>query len=189
MMITAIPMKDQHIANHFSRADEMLFIDEQGQVKGRFANPALTEGCEGKKQLVSMILANGADRVIVRNIGQQLLSKLLSQQLSVFHAKNGRTAIEYFASSHLADCEPFTEASQGRPSINNIAKKATGGCCNHEHKHNHDHDHQHAHGEEDCHNQSDSGTHKRCCESKSELANETTTMKRCCNKKHSLIAH
>jgi predicted Fe-Mo cluster-binding NifX family protein len=184
MMITAIPMKDQHIANHFSRADEMLFIDEQGQVKGRFANPALTEGCEGKQQLVSMILANGADRVIVRNIGQQLLSKLLSQQLSVFHAKNGRTAIEYFASSHLADCEPFTEASQGRPSINNIAKKANGGCCNHEHEH----DHQHAHGE-DCQNRSDLATHKRCCESKSKLANETTTMKRCCNKKHSLIAH
>ncbi|MGP1834129.1 NifB/NifX family molybdenum-iron cluster-binding protein [Shewanella frigidimarina] len=184
-MITAIPMKAEHIASHFSKADRVAFINEQGQLMGSFANPALTEGCEGKQQLVSMILANGADRVIVRNIGQQLLSKLLSQQLSVFHAKNGRTAIEYFASGHLADCEPFTEASQGRPSINNIAKKANGGCCNHEHEH----DHQHAHGEEDCHNQSDSGTHKRCCESKSELANETATMKRCCNKKHPLIAH
>ncbi|WP_350433355.1 NifB/NifX family molybdenum-iron cluster-binding protein [Shewanella sp. H8] len=182
-MITAIPMKDQHIANHFSRADEMLFIDEQGQVKGRFVNPALAEGCEGKQQLVSMILANGADRVIVRNIGQQLLSKLLSQQLSVFHAKNGRTAIEYFAGANLADCEPFTEASQGRPSINNIAKKANGGCCNHEHEDGH-----HAHGEEGCHGKSDSATHKRCCESESELANETATMKRCC-KKHSIMHH
>jgi len=74
-MITAIPMKDQHIANHFSRADEMLFMDEQGQVKGRFANPALTEGCEGKQLLVSMILEHDAGRVSICKIGQQLLSK------------------------------------------------------------------------------------------------------------------
>ncbi|MGX9463465.1 NifB/NifX family molybdenum-iron cluster-binding protein [Shewanella sp. A14] len=178
-MITAIPLKDEHIASHFSRADSVLIINDQGHEIGRFANPALAEGCEGKQQLVSLILAHGANRVIVRNIGQQLLSKLLSHQLSVFHARNGRTAIEYFAAANLADCVEFTEASQGRPSMNHIAKKANGGCCNHDH----------AHGESGCHNRSETATHKRCCESGPELTTETTTMKRCGNKKHSMMQH
>ncbi|AZG36321.1 MULTISPECIES: NifB/NifX family molybdenum-iron cluster-binding protein [Shewanella] len=179
MMITAIPMKDEHISSHFSKADEVLFIDDQGQVKGRFANPALTDGCEGKQQLVSLILAHGANRVIVRNIGQQLLAKLLSRQLSVFHAKNGRTAIDDLAGANLADCEEYTEASQGRPSSKHIAKQANGGCC----------DHNHADGEAGSHDGHCSGsemaTKKRCCGS--EMGTATATMKTCCNKKHSLI--
>ena len=37
MMITAIPMKAEHIASHFSKADRVAFINEQGQLMGSFA--------------------------------------------------------------------------------------------------------------------------------------------------------
>jgi len=183
-MITAIPMKAEHISSHFSKADDVLFIDDQGQVIGRFANPALScidSGCEGKQQLVSLLLAHGADRVIVRNIGQQLLSKLLTRQLSVFHANNGRTAIHDFAGADLADCEEYTEAGQGRPSSKHLAKQANGGCC----------DHNHADGETGCQgghcSGSDTATKKPCCGS--ETATGTATMKPCCKKQSLLIHH
>ena len=173
-MITAIPMKAENISNHFSKADEVLFINDQAQVVGRFTNPALLDGCEGKQQLVSLILAQGANRVIIRNIGQQLLSKLLNQNLSVFHAKNGRTELQHFAAAVLSDCEQYTQVSQGRPSVKHIAKQANGGCC----------DHDHADGEVGCHSESEV-IKKRCCETKAGA--ESAMMKPCCNKKHSLM--
>ncbi|GGP42164.1 hypothetical protein GCM10009347_07360 [Shewanella algicola] len=171
-MITAIPIKDDHIASHFSRADSMIIINEQAEVIARFANPALAAGCDGKKQLLNLIVAHGAERVIVRNIGQQLLSKMLNHQLNVFHVKNGRTAIEELASDHLPQCEQFSEVTQGRPSMKHLAKQANGGCCDHEH------------GEGGCH-----GGH---CDSHDHDASdielpEGMHMKRCCQKKHSLL--
>lgn len=173
-MITAIPMKDEHIASHFSKADSVLMINEQAEVVASFINPALTSGCDGKRKLVELIQAHGANRVIVRNIGQQLLSKLLNQQLEVFHAKNGRTEIAYFANEHLAECEPYLEASQGRPSTNHIAKQGKGGCCDHHH------------GESGCHGgHCDSHEHG---DSDIELS-ETVHIKRCCQKKHSFRHH
>ncbi|AZG73374.1 NifB/NifX family molybdenum-iron cluster-binding protein [Shewanella livingstonensis] len=178
-MITAIPMKAENISSHFSKADEILFIDVQAQVIGRFANPALLDGCEGKQQLVSLLLAQGANRVIVRNIGQQLLSTLLSQQLMVFHANNGRTAIESFAGAVLADCEQYTQASQGRPSTKHIAKQADGGSCGHHH------DHDETSSQNGQCNGSEMATKTRCCDAK--VATENTIMKSCCHKINSLI--
>ena len=38
--ITAIPMKDDHIAGHFAKAERFVFIDEQGTTLKEIANPA-----------------------------------------------------------------------------------------------------------------------------------------------------
>ncbi|MGB6137050.1 MAG: NifB/NifX family molybdenum-iron cluster-binding protein [Shewanella sp.] len=173
-MITAIPIKDDHIANHFSRADSMIIINENAEVIASFANPALTEGCDGKKQLLSLIVAHGAERVIVRNIGQQLLSKMLNHQLKVFHVKNGRTAINDLAHDHLPQCEQFSDAIQGRPSIKHLAKQANGGCCGHEH------------GDGGCQG-GHCGGHDHDA-SEMEVA-EGMHFKRCCQKKHSFLGH
>ena len=171
-MITAIPMRNEHIASHFSRADSVIMVNESANIVARFVNPALNKSCEGKQQLVELIKAHGATRVIVRNIGQQLLAKLLRQQLDVFHAKNGRTEIAYFANEHLAECEPYLDALQGRPSTKHIAKQGKGGCCDHNH------------GESGCHGgHCDSHEHG---ESDIDLS-EPMHIKRCCQKKHSIL--
>ncbi len=172
IMITVISIKDEHIANHFSKAESFIMVNEQASIVARFDNPALSEGCEGKRKLVELIKAHGATRVIVRNIGQQLLSKLLNQQLDVFHAKSGRTAITYFANEHLAECEPYLDALQGRPSTKHIAKQGKGGCCDHNH------------GESGCH-----GGH---CDSHEHDVSDIDLsqpmhIKRCCQKKHSIL--
>ena len=39
-MITAIPMKEDRVASHFTKADSFVFVNENGDVLSRKANPA-----------------------------------------------------------------------------------------------------------------------------------------------------
>ena len=130
-MITAIPMKADCISSHFSKADDVVFINQQGNLIGRFPNPALGASCDGKQSLVNMLLEQGTQRVVLRNIGQQMLSKLLINQLSVFKIDSGRINIGDLGNNELLDCTMLTDVLQGRPSINHIAKQKQGGCCHH----------------------------------------------------------
>ena len=88
-MITAIPMKEDRVASHFTKADSFVFVNENGDVLSRKANPALNANCSGKKDLLAMLLAENAKRVIVRNIGERILGKLLESQFAVFQTSCG----------------------------------------------------------------------------------------------------
>lgn len=127
-MITAIPMNEDRIANHFTKAENFVFINEQGEEVSRHANPAHSIHCAGKQNLLDLLIQQHAERIVVRNIGMQMLGKLLAHQLTVFQTNGGRRNTVELANPEAAGLVPLTEADQGRPSLNHEVKKKEGGC-------------------------------------------------------------
>lgn len=126
-MITAIPMNDDSIASHFTKAESLLFIDGQGARISRHPNPARHTNCAGKQAMLDLLRAQGTTRVVVRNIGQQMLGKLLANQFIVEQTRCGRTTPAELATQVVA-LQPLTDATQGRQSLNHEAKAGTCGC-------------------------------------------------------------
>ncbi|WJY13699.1 NifB/NifX family molybdenum-iron cluster-binding protein [Pectobacteriaceae bacterium CE90] len=172
-MITAIPMNEDRIAGHFTKALSIAFINEHGTEISRHANPALDTNCTGKQQLIELLLEQQADHIIVRNIGTQMLGRLLEHHFQVFQL-DGRQP-----DTLKPDDIPvtaLTEASQGKASPNH-ANKPEGGCGCHHHDDNPatggivrrccQQDAIHAPGHSACHsggNKSGHG-HGKCCHS------------------------
>ena len=128
-MNTVIPMANDRIASHFTKADSFIFIDSAGQQTSEYPNPAFNNHeCSAKKKIFELFNAEKVARVIVRNIGQQSLGKLLANKMSVY-----KCSVNYLDSKVILDnshsyITQLTEADQGRPSLNHEEKKA-GGCC------------------------------------------------------------
>ena len=119
-MIFAIPYQNERIAGHFTKAEEFLFTDQN--TSERRANPALKgEGCRGKKSLLALLKSQHTDIVLIRNIGEKMLTKLLNANIRVFRT-SGK---ESFESIKLSSLTELTDPSQGRPCKN---KKQSG--CN-----------------------------------------------------------
>lgn len=153
-MITLLPMEQEQLAKHFTKAPELLFIDEQGKSLGRVANPAVESNCAGKQALLDLMATARVERVLVRGIGQQMLGKLLERQLLVQEVKLRQARPEQLANPQAPGLLTLTDASQGKPSVNHQAK---GECC----QHNHD-----TAGEQACCKQGHGaqGTGKKCCQ-------------------------
>ena len=84
-MITAIPMKEDRVASHFTKADSfVLLMKTEMFYPITKANPALNANCSGKKDLLAMLLAENAKRVIVRNIGEQFWANCSKASLLYF---------------------------------------------------------------------------------------------------------
>ena len=151
--------------SHDSAADSFVFLNENGDVLSRKANPALNANCSGKKDLLAMLLAENAKRVIVRNIGERILGKLLESQFAVFQTNCGRQNVQQLVSAQADKLTQMTSPSQGRQSLNYEAKQANGGCsCEHDGHEPHQsccdkegHSHQHGAG--------------RCCQNRSDAQN------------------
>lgn len=174
-MIIAIPLNNDRIANHFTKAGTLLFIDERGTELSRHTNPALNAGCSGKQDMLELLSDQKATHVIVRNIGERMLGKLLDRQFSVFQARHSHYQAGTPIKPGTEDLLPLTEAGQGRRSLNHAAREKSASCgCTHE-KHSTpengqccrkqetaDHcrqDHGHSHGH--CSGQGK----RRCCDS------------------------
>lgn len=127
-MITAIPMNEDRIANHFSKAENFLFINEQGEEVSRHDNPVHNSHCAGKKDLLELLIRQHAERIVVRNIGKQMLGKLLAHRLAVFQTNSSRRGTVELANPEAAGLITLTEADQGRPSLNHEVKKNEGSC-------------------------------------------------------------
>lgn len=147
-MNTVIPILGDHIASHFTKAESFLFITPEGQHYNTLVNPAFGDSaCSTKKKLLELFKAEKVKRVIVRNIGQRSLGRLLSNEIEVF-----KSAINYIDSEILLDSSnvkltPLTQISQGRPSLKHEEKNSECGCndghtdkkerCGEKHRHNH----------------------------------------------------
>ncbi|WP_051680291.1 NifB/NifX family molybdenum-iron cluster-binding protein [Vibrio rhizosphaerae] len=134
-MIIAIPVKEERIANHFTKADHFIFTDESGEIVGRQPNPAQAAGCAGKSALLALLQSERVERVIVRQIGQRMLSRLLDNQFAVFQTQTGRQELRHLIQA-ADEWIPLTDTKQGRQSVNYQTKQQQGGCCGH-HQHEH----------------------------------------------------
>ena len=134
-MITAIPMNDDWVANHFTKANYLLFLDEQGTEINRVDNPALVATCAGKQKMIDLLAGQQVDRIVVRNIGEQMLGKLLARQFAVYQTNCGRRPASELVDPAATGLVQLIQASQGRQSVNHEAKKKSGGCsCEHDSK-------------------------------------------------------
>lgn len=132
-MITAIPMNDDRIASHFTKANCLVFLDERGVEINRVDNPALAANCAGKQKMVDLLAEQRVNQVVVRNIGEQMLGKLLARQFAVYQTNCGRRLASELGDPVASGLIQLNQASQGRQSLNHETKKKSGGCgCNHE---------------------------------------------------------
>ncbi|GGI78810.1 NifB/NifX family molybdenum-iron cluster-binding protein [Shewanella gelidii] len=158
-MIIAMPMSRGRLSAHFTKAQRVVFFDEEMQEIANFENPALGGSCSDKKAMLSLIVEQGAQTVIVHHIGQRMLGKLLDRGICV---SKGSTSLTL--EKQLLLCQQshrhLVEQSQGRPSLKHEAKGGCGGGCS-----GHDSDSHHCcsedHGQAEQSNHSQNST--KCC--------------------------
>ncbi|MBW8192546.1 hypothetical protein K0504_16015 [Neiella marina] len=164
-MITAIPMNNQDIAQHFSKALSLAFFDERGNEIHREPNPALDKSCAGKAAMLNVMVAQKAERVLVRHIGEKMLARLLNHSLNVFQMKRGRHSHHHIPNIPPKHLVALTDATQGSPSINNRNKQAEGGQCCEQHQ-----------ASDATHH-----THGKCCNSQQQSSSHGGHQRRCCH--------
>ena len=121
-MMFAIPYQNERISGHFTRAERFLFTDKKHSISKD--NPALVSGgCSGKKSLFTLLKNQKTDAVLIRNIGQKMLAKLLNANIRVFRTSS-HVSIETLQLSELTELTELTEVSQGRP-----CKSKKQRCC------------------------------------------------------------
>lgn len=156
-MITAVPVTNDRIAGHFTKADSFIFINQQGRIVCHHINPARESGCAGKKSLLSLLTKQNAKRVITRNIGERMLGKLLALELQVFKSSASEIDTLELSLETAQSITPLTSPEQGRKSTHYEARQAEGGCgCSHNDE------------SESSHEANNGGCHqhggKKCCE-------------------------
>ncbi len=159
-MITAVPVMDDRLSNHFTKAHHFIFIDDNGELVSSAPNPALADGCSGKTHLVEMLKSNRAERVLVKNIGSKMLSRLFDNEIKVIMAERGRA--DLLSMLQGQNVTPLVDLSRARISKNYEEKKASGQSCCHSEGSESGNCHT---GYSCCHSngQSGNGSKRRCC--------------------------
>ncbi|BCN26633.1 NifB/NifX family molybdenum-iron cluster-binding protein [Vibrio alfacsensis] len=125
-MIYAIPNDGERVANHFVKAPYIaIFSDTKGMLKNLANIAAMPQaGCNAKSQLIQSLKEYQVDAVLVRNIGERALNKLLKSGKQVFKLSTRSSLDDVLAVPRIA----LVEASQGRPSTHHMKKGGCGGC-------------------------------------------------------------
>ncbi|EKM3681325.1 NifB/NifX family molybdenum-iron cluster-binding protein [Vibrio alginolyticus] len=125
-MIYAIPNDGERVANHFVKAPYIaIYSDTDGMLKNLANIAAMPQaGCKAKSQLIQSLQDYNVEAVLVRNIGERALEKLLHSGKQVFRLSTRSSLEDVLAVSR----EPLTDVSQGRPSTNHQKKGGCGSC-------------------------------------------------------------
>lgn len=111
---SAIMLSQGQLAGHFSRAEQLQILTPEGEIVTTLANPATAPGCAGKKALLAAFTHHQVGRVIVRNIGERMLARLLTANIRVMQCLSARLPLP--ALLDPVNTLPMTGADQGRPS-------------------------------------------------------------------------
>lgn len=110
------------VAGHFGKAAVFVIVDEQNREVARLENPqGRAMGCRHKKQLQQALLAQGVTTLILGNVGQRSLARLLQAGLTVIRVP-ARSSLAAVLNGEVPK-ETLTESSQGRP-----CKREKGSC-------------------------------------------------------------
>ncbi|MCE0492582.1 NifB/NifX family molybdenum-iron cluster-binding protein [Vibrio salinus] len=160
-MITAVPVMDNRLSNHFTKAHHFIFVKDTGELVSSAPNPALDSGCSGKSRLLEMLKSNHAKRVLVKNIGSRMLSRLFECEIKVIMAEKGQSA-DLLSLLRGENVTTLVDLSRARISKKYEDKKAAGQLCCHSGKNHSGKNHS---GHSCCHsdNHSQSDNKKKCC--------------------------
>lgn len=127
-MIIAVPLSRDRLASHFTKAKEIAFYNEQQQLIARFDNPALAGSCSAKKAMLNLIKDQGTSIVLVEEIGQRILGKLLAAGISVSRCNRKMELTELFSAA-IDLSRRLVDAEQGRECLNHEKKGGCGGSA------------------------------------------------------------
>jgi predicted Fe-Mo cluster-binding NifX family protein len=146
---SAVMLSQGRLAAHFTRAEQLQIMSPEGAVLATLPNPTAGEGCSGKQALLAVLKAHRVSRVLVRNLGERMLGRLLASGLQVMQCRSARLPWpQLLASSNLL---PLTQISQGHPDADEPGHHACqGGCC-------------HGEGKSGCHQGKEEGARHACC--------------------------
>ena len=119
---SALMLSQGLLAGHFTRAEQLQILNPEGNVIATLANPAAAEGCHGKQALLDVLAHHQVGQVVVRNIGERMLGRLLAANIRVLQCRSARLPLPALLAP--ANLQPLTEASQGRPSRRHQSKSA-----------------------------------------------------------------
>ncbi|WP_323887368.1 NifB/NifX family molybdenum-iron cluster-binding protein [Aeromonas veronii] len=111
---SALMLSQGLLAGHFTRAEQLQILNPEGNVIATLVNPAAAEGCHGKQALLDALAHHQVGQVVVRNIGERMLGRLLAANIRVLQCRSARLPLPTLLAP--ANLQPLTEASQGRPS-------------------------------------------------------------------------
>ena len=112
----------QEVAGHFGKAAAFKVYDEQGQLLADIENAgSKAVGCKHKKLIQRQLAEQNVSTIILGNVGQRSLARLLNAGFTVFRVPS-RSAVADVLSG-AAPREALTAAEQGRP-----CKREKGGC-------------------------------------------------------------
>lgn len=119
-MIYAISSQGQKLSSHFSKASEFLLInsvtEQQRVVVTGPHDPA--QRCAQKAALLELLRQHKVEAVIVKNIGQAMLSTLFKLGIKVFAYPARRS----LAQLTLTELQEITDLAYARPSIHKHQK-------------------------------------------------------------------
>lgn len=127
-MIIALPLSRGKLAKHFTKAPQIAFYNAEHQLIETRDNPAMEGGCAAKKAMLNLIKAKGSTLVLVDQIGERMLGKLLATGAVISKGDSALPLEQVLATSH-DNAKFLTSASQGRPSLNHAKKGGCGGGC------------------------------------------------------------
>lgn len=121
----AIPICNDKLFNHYSKAPQFLLLDDvtkQEQIVD--LTPTIkAKTCGKKTQMLSLFTAHNVGAVIIKNIGEAMLSTFFDQGIKVFRLNRG-------ADIHALDFSqliPVEDLAYAKPSVNKRNKVHT--CC------------------------------------------------------------
>jgi predicted Fe-Mo cluster-binding NifX family protein len=140
-MITAIPVSKGRLASHFTKAEYVDFYNASGELLEHCINPASeAENCAGKNALLTLVLEKKTERILVRNIGQRMLSRLLNFNVSIWQIDNHEQfSINAMWHGDNSGSRLLTNITEGRPSMNyeknshscSHGSETEHSCCHH----------------------------------------------------------
>lgn len=120
-MAIALTPREQ-VAGHFGKAAVFVIYDQQGQQVARIENTGSRElGCKHKKVIQRQLAECGVSEIVLGNIGQRSLARLLHAGFNVSRVAP-RTILADVLSGSVAK-EALTSAEQGRD-----CKREKGAC-------------------------------------------------------------
>ena len=163
---SALMLSQGLLAGHFTRAEQLQILNPEGNVIATLTNPAAAEGCHGKQALLDALAHHQVGQVVVRNIGERMLGRLLAANIRVLQCRSARLPLPALLAP--TNLQPLTEASQGRPSRRHQSKATIRAIqpvgAGHPH----------------CHGSCNSGSN-HCCASSSHQAESSRQGHTCCH--------
>ncbi|CAM3787794.1 Dinitrogenase iron-molybdenum cofactor [Vibrio aerogenes CECT 7868] len=127
-MIYALPSRNGEPHNHFSKAEQLMIVNEETRHITVADIPETQSHCGRKKAFMAIFDQYQVEAVVVRQIGESMLKHLFDHQLRVFACPRGKAA----DALNLSELEEVTGLGYAKASPNKDKKNKS--CCHHKHQ-------------------------------------------------------